>query len=107
MESMVTQSVLQKEPCALAAPSLRLSPRGPPAGTCGRQICAQKGTRPSVCTQTRTQALPNTNIYLRFTVLENLVNNVNDESLRLAENIVRAASLKFSLSCTLGNTHAV
>lgn len=60
-----------------------------------------------MCTQTRTQALPNTNIYLRFTVLENLVNNVNDESLRLAENIVQAASLKFSLSCTLGNTHAV
>lgn len=35
------------------------------------------------------------------------MNNVNDESPRLAENIVQAASLKFSLSCTLGNTHAV
>lgn len=35
------------------------------------------------------------------------MNNVNDESPRLAENIVQAASLTFSLSCTLGNTHAV
>lgn len=84
-----------------------LSPRALPAGTCIRQFWAQTGVRPSVCTQTRTRALPNTNIYLRFTVLENLVNNVNDESLRLAENIVQAASLKFSLSCTLGNTHAI
>lgn len=79
----------------------------PPAGIHIRQFCAQTGARPSVCIQTRTQALPNTNIYLRFTVLENLVNNVNDESPCLAENIVQAASLKFSLSCTLGNTHAI
>lgn len=66
-----------------------LSPRVPPAGTCFSQFCAQMGAHPSVCIQTRTRALPNTNIYLRFTVLENLVNNVNDASPRLAEDIVR------------------
>lgn len=107
VESVVTGAVLQKEPYAFATQTSQLSLCAPPAGTCICQFCAQTGVHPSVCTQTRTRALPNTNIYLRFTVLENLVNNVNDESLRLAENIVQAASLKCNLSCTLGNTHAV
>lgn len=71
------------------APSLSAVAAAPPAGTRIRQFCAQTSACPSVCTQTRTRALSNTNIYLRFTVLENLVNNVNDESPRLAGNIVR------------------
>lgn len=71
-----------------STPSLPAVAAAPPAGTRTRQSCAQTGTCPSVCTQTRTRALPNTNIYLRFTALENLVNNVNDESPRLAGNIV-------------------
>lgn len=107
VESRVTWLSSRRIPVHSLRQASLLSLRAPPAGTCVCQHCAQMGACPSVCTQTHTWALPNTNIYLRFTVLENLVNNVNDESPRLAENIVRAASLKFSLSCTLGNTHAI
>lgn len=83
-------AVLWKDPVRPLHRASLLSPQAPPAGTGAPHFCAQTGACPSVCTQTRTRALPNTNIYLRFTVLENLVNNVNDESPCLAENIVRA-----------------